>query len=530
MVTGFFFIFPMYFIVEGVGYLSGPPAPLSEILSLAIFSNSLMQGLGSGAIATATGFAYAWIIYRSDTPGKRIFEALPLLGLTVPLLFKVFAWIFLLGPRVGLINLLLTRIGLPQLDIHNIYGVIFVTFLDAVPIAFLIARAPILSMDSAMEDASRVAGESMLRTLFKITIPILIPTVLSSFLLLSLLTMSFIEGPLLLGYRTINTFSTAVYYAVNQTVPPRYDLAAQFGIVNIGLTLLFFSAYIYVTRGAYKFVAVTGKATSQLTPHRLGKWKVPMFIFCVVMVLMTFVVPVGGLMFSSMITRGTILNPTFGLSNYVSILNNPDFVPSIENSLILGVVVSLASTGLSILMVYAAVKGRVRGSSLVDLLINMPLAIPAIVYGFALLLMFLFTPGLDALYGSIFPMFLAVTFLYLPTSSRIIASNLIQISDELEEASRVSGAGWWNTFVRIPVALIRRGLVSSVLRALLDAMRELGSIILLSTPGSLVVAYLLFTIFNSQASDIGIVAAGSMIVTFIMAGLLAVLIIAEKYA
>jgi iron(III) transport system permease protein len=228
----------------------------------------------------------------------------------------------------------------------------------------------------------------------------------------------------------------------------------------------------------------------------------------VMMSLTTFLTTVSGISFH------------FTWQNYVDALNLPLLYTSIYNSVFLGLVSALIGTLIASFMSYAALKSKVRGARFVDLIASVPMAFPGIVYGLALYWTFLLLPVVNFLYGTIWPLVAALVFIRLPYSVRMVSGSLIQISDELEESSRVSGASWSRTFYKIVLPLMRRGMVNSFIYAFVNSLRELGAVVLLATGSSVVFMTLLLEIQSQHALALNMLAAASVLLSmFIMVAL-----------
>ncbi|HUH99484.1 MAG TPA: ABC transporter permease subunit, partial [Nitrososphaerales archaeon] len=167
---------------------------------------------------------------------------------------------------------------------------------------------------------------------------------------------------------------------------------------------------------------------------------------------------------------------------------------------------------------YAAYKVRSRGARLAEYISTVPLAFPGVVYGVALFWTFLLLPGLDLVYGTIWPLAISLIFIRLPFATRIVSGNMVQVSTELEEASQVSGAGFLRTFTRILLPLTKSGLFNSFIYTFIDSLRELGGVIILATAHSFTFTVLLLHYYNTASvfSEIDTVAAGSIIFTAII--------------
>jgi iron(III) transport system permease protein len=529
------FIIPLFYLVYGssVFQLGGATLTWGTFVNIMTSSatgylliNTLVFALGGALLATVLATSYAWIVIRTDVPAKRMWELLPILPLTMPFLVKAFAWSYLFAPTTGITNILfkqVTGIG-PIVNIFSMPGLIFAIGTGGVPLAYLTIEPAVKSMNPAMEEASRIAGNGVLKTLFKVTIPVLIPSILSAYLLLTIIGLTNFDYPYMLGrYANINTLATQVYYSIYASIPPRYGDATIYSVIYIILTFVIVGVYIYVTRQAYKFVVVTGKAPRE-TVHKLRRWKYVGLLICFLVMFFSFLLPYATLVMMSLTTflstAGGQINFFFTWQNYIDALNLPLLYTSIYNSIYLGLVSALIGTIIAAFMSYAALKSKVRGARLVDVIASVPMAIPGIVYGLALYWTFLLLPVVNFLYGTIWPLIAALVFIRLPYSVRMVSGSLIQISDELEESSRVSGASWSRTFYKIVLPLMRRGMLNSFIYAFVNSLRELGAVVLLATGSSVVFMTLLLEIQSQHALAINMLAAASILLSmFIMVAL-----------
>ena len=485
----------------------------------ALLGNTLIYGLGSAALGTVLAVIYAWIVVRTDVPGKRILRRLPILGLTVPLLVKCFAWVALFSPKIGLVNLLIRQfLNIESaFNIYGLGGMIFANGVGGFSLAYLVIEPALNSLDPSLEEASRVAGSGIIRTLFKVTIPVLLPAILSSFLLLMIMSVENFDYPFVLGYSVgVRTLATELYYLVLERSPPNYGGAAVISVIFLILTILIFSVYLWVTRRAYKFVVVTGKA-SRASVNKLGKWKYVALAICILIMLFNFGLILATtilLSISSYISLpGGNITIKFTLNNFADVLNLPFFDKALTNTVTFALASAIIATLIAAVISYATLKSKVKAARLLEYVSNIPLAFPGIVYGLSLFWMFLLIPGLShAIYGTIWPLVICLTITRLPQSIRIISGNLIQIGDELEEASRVCGAGWGTTFSKITLPLLKWGLLNSFRYIFVNSLRELGSLIFLVTPQSIVLMVLLLNYYSNHALALNKVAAAALII------------------
>ncbi len=494
--------------------------------------NTLEFSVISAAVTTALATTYAWIVARTDVPGKRMIELLPILGLSVPILFKAFSWTFMLNANSGILNSIVKQLlgpGAPVIDINTMGGLIFVQSFTNVPIVYLIILPAMKSLDSSLEEASRVSGRGILRTFGSVALPLVRPAVVSAFMLAIIGGVGSFEFPFILGVPgRVHTLSTEVYYYAQQRVPPAYGTAGYLSVLYAIITLVCLTVYIASTRRSFMFQVVTGRSTAK-NLQRLGRFRYLALLICLVILFFEFILPFSGLVLMSATTiYGASLAtmkvnlPTF----YLNALQIPLLFNSLRTTILFGLIAAALATLVGALLSYAALRGRARGSRFAEYISAIPLAFPGVVYGVALFWTFLLVPGMNLIYGTIWPLVIALVFIRLPFSTRIISGNMVQVSNELEEASQVAGSSFARTFGRIVVPLSKEGIFNSFVYTLVDSMRELGGVVILATAQTPTFTTLLLQYYNERSSQIGTVAAASVIFT----GIIVLVLIAAAVA
>jgi iron(III) transport system permease protein len=446
--------------------------------------------------------------------------------LSVPILFKAFSWTFMLNQNSGIINAVLKAFlggSAPVLNINTMTGLIFVQSVTNVPIVFLITLAAMKSFDSSLEEASRISGRGILKTFRSVTLPIVRPAVFSAFMLAIIGGVGAFEFPFIIGTPGgVHTLSTEVYYYAQQRVPPSYGTAGYVSVLYAIVTIASVSVYIWSTRKSFKFQTVTGRSTTGRVQN-LGSFRYVALLVCLAILFFEFILPFAGLVlmstttiFGSNIQSMRFNFPTF----YVGALQIPLLFNSLRTTLTFGLIAAALATILGALLSYSALKSKTRGARFADYISAIPLAFPGVVYGVALFWTFLLVPGINLIYGTIWPLVISLVFIRLPFSTRIISGNMVQISNELEDASQVSGAGFTRTFTRILMPLIKEGLFNSFVYTLIDSMRELGGVVILATAATPTFTTLLLQYYNERSSQIGSVAAASVMFTGIITLLL----------
>ena len=535
-------VLPIISLIFGVSFFKEIGAPTFTFLSFVtssyaaeIVANSVEFSVAHAFFGIVLATFYAWVVTRTDLPAKRFFETLPILGLTLPLEIKAFAWIDLLDPHVGILNLISASIfgkNAPALNIYGMGGMIWVGTIGAVPLAYLIIAPAMKSMDSSLEEASRMAGWGGFKTFYSVTLRLLLPAIASAFLLSAIAGLANFDYPYLLGGPGgVLTLSTEVYYWTEERAPPSFGSAGVISILYVIITAAAVSIYIWVTRRTYKFVVVTGRGERR-SNIRLKRWK-PLAIFgCFLIIFFEFILPFLALIFvssSNIFLTGSFRGLVFDFPNaYLQAFKIQFFNESLTTTLEFGIAAATLVTVISALLSFATLKVKTRGGRLTEYVTSIPLAFPGIVYSVALTWMFLIVPGLNTFYGTLVPLVFSLVAIRLPYTTRIISANLVQISNELEEAAQVTGSRFSRTFFRVTLPLIKDGLINGFVYGLIDSLRELGGVIILSSGSTIAFTALLLDYYYSHNTTGNVLAAGAVILTGVIVVLLIILQIVER--
>lgn len=486
---------------------------------LPILFNTLALGFVGGFISTALGGYLAWVVVRTNAPGRRALRILALAPMAIPFLTAAIGWVGLFSPRIGVVTQWLAEIGYGGLiDLYSLPGIIVVAGLTGISLPYLLIEPALRSLPSSLEEAARASGASVPTIFFKITVPLMIPALASSFLLSSIYLFGNFEYPFIFGTGDIHTFATVIYEVVRGSTFPQYDLATIYSIFYTGSAFIMIFAYRYVTKQGFRFETVGGRS-ERTVQFDLGKWRYGatlLSLFIIAGALGVPMVGVLGLAFASN-TAGFFTN--FSLENFVAFVELAGLWSTVETTILLATAGATGVVFFSLFISYTGVKLDVKyitNSS--DYIATIPLGFPPIVYGVAVFWFVMLSP-VDNLFGTIWPLVLAVMFLKIPHGVRMISSNLIQISDELEDAGRSSGASWFTTFRQIIVPLLKSGLSNAFLFTFIDVAKELAAVVLLVTAGNQVIMGLLLNMWNQNPSTLPLIAAGSVLFTVILAGL-----------
>lgn len=530
-------ILPVVSLVIGISYFKEIGSPefsfasfIGSQYALVLVSSSLEFSILHAAFGVGLAVFYAWVIARTDVPFKRFFEILPILGLTLPLEVKAFAWIFLLDPHVGMLNLLSLSIfgsGGPTFNIYGMAGMIWVGTIGAVPLAYLIVMPAMKSIDSSLEEAAKVIGIRTFKTFYSVTLRLLLPAIASAFLLSTISGLANFDYPYLLGQPAgVHTLSTEVYYWADERSPPSYGSAGVISILYVIITAIAVTMYLLATRRTYKYAVITGKQGRQVF-QKLKRWKPVALVACFLIVFLEFILPFIALLLessSNIYLTGSLKSLQFNFPTaYTQAMMIPGFYISLTDTFEFGIAAAAIVTVLSVLLAFSSLKVKARGARLTDYVTSIPLAFPGIVYGIALTWMFLIIPGLGRYYGTIVPLIFSLVVIRLPYTTRIISANMVQISNELEEASQVTGSKLRRTIMRVTLPLAADGVINSFVYGLVDSLRELGGVIVLTSSSATAFTAFLLDYYYSHNTVGNVLAAGSVMLTGLIVIILVVL-------
>ena len=494
---------------EFVYTLKNYQAAYASEYTYSTFVNSLIFASGSSLLTFVLGTVLAWLTERTNVPLRGIFVPIAVVPLILPGVLESIAWIFLLSPKFGYLNVwLMNLFGLqsPPFNVFSLPGMIWVHSVGQVPLAFLLMVAAFKSMDPSLEESAMMSGANTWQTFKRVTLRLLMPTAGSVLLILFVRTLESFETPALIGIPArIYVYTSEIYLAFNE-YPPDYGRG---GALAVGLLLL--SAvgvwlYTRATKEGKKFQTVTGKA---FRPRQfdLGSWRWAGFAFLscyfVFVVLLPFLVLFWASFLPFFATPSWDALSKLSLDNYRYLGGFRPFWDAMQNSIILATLTATVAMVLTSLVAWIVYKSRLPGSWVLDFLAFVPITIPGIVMGMSLILLYVAFP--IPIYGTIWVLLIAYVTRYIPYGMRSASGSILQIHSELEEAAAASGASWWETFKRVTLPLLRPGLVAGWIYICIVSFREFSTSVLLATGESRVLSILLFTMF--EQGQVTVVAA-----------------------
>jgi len=521
------FLLPIILLGTNISLDTLSKALNDPFTSFAIVNTFIYGGFGA-LVAITLGGVYAWFVNRTDLPAKHFFHIVTLLPLTIPMVVKAISWMFLFSPRIGLINLLFQQFFNTDsvlFNIYSIYGLIFAFGLGGFPLAYLTISSALNNLDSSYEEASLVSGAGKIRTSLRITLGVARPAIFSAFLLLFLIGIMNFDYPFILGTPArVQTLATIVYDYIKETVPPNYLVSISIAVIYLVITLALVSLYIWSTRQTFRFASVTGRMRTTTVIY-LGRWRFLGVLICGVIIGLSFILPFSTVLLVSFMSYYTVKPDMFSaltVDNYMKLLNQSLFWTSLGNSFLISFTTAIAAVFLSFIISYTILRSKTVWTRFLEYLSVMPLSIPGVVYGLALLWMFLTLPLFSTyLYGTIWGLSLALLVIWLPYSTRIVSSSLMQVSSEIEEAADVLGAGWLRKSKDLLVPLLWRGLLNSFSYVFINSFRELGAVSLLATSGSYVLTMYITDLLRQSAATLPLIAAISTIASVMLVSIAA---------
>jgi iron(III) transport system permease protein len=415
-------------------------------------------GFGSLIVAVVIGTGLAWA--ASALPPKlSILRVVPILPIVVPAVASVLGWAFLLSPRPGYLNQLLRllpwwdgRFDGPG-DVYTIQWIIIITGLALASFIYLFVSSGFENINGELIEAAQVSGSSRTGVFFRVTLPLLRPSLVYGAGVALLLGLGQFTAPLLLGRsRNISVLTTDMFFATQQ-IPPQYGLAAAIGspLLVFGIFVLFANRVLlgdhtrFVTHGGKGGFRQTGRGS------KLAAFSIILYG------LLATVLPILALVFVSLskFWTGDVHPSQMTLDTWRTVTTASGVMPAIWNSIYLSLVavaIALPVGFIAATLLRKRRDHRVAGPTL-DFIVAMPLCIPAVIFGVGFLMTYTTQPLV--LYGTRWVLILVYVTLMIPFSTRMQLGAMAALGDAYTEASRASGAGVIRTNLQIVVPLLR---------------------------------------------------------------------------
>lgn len=464
-----FQVFPLLYLIVRSFFPNGSFSleGFKRIYSYALNWTALKNTIISAGLAMIFGvllaFPLAWLVGRTNLYGKKFFRTLFVMTYMVPPYVGAMAWLRLLNPKVGILNVLLQNLfGLSEapFNIYSVGGLVWVLTTFYYPYAFITISRAMEKMDPSLEEASRISGASPLKTLFTITLPMMLPSIVAAGLLVFVAAASCYGIPSIVGapgqIHTVTTRIIDYVYIGSQEGLTDATVLAVF-LMALALIILYIST---VPIGKKQYITVSGKSTRPNIVD-LGKWRLPITLFVSVFAVIVVVIPFATVFLTSFTVN---MGETLSLSNFTTkywktIFTRKSIIGSARNSIFAAILAATFGMIISCVMAYLLKRTKVKGKGLPDFLITVGSGTPSVVIALSLIMTMSGKFKIN-IYNTLAIMVIAYMIKYMLMGMRTVVSAFSQISPSLEEAAQISGSGWARRFKDIIVPLILPSIVA----------------------------------------------------------------------
>ncbi len=475
--------------------------------------------LATTAASIVLGTLFAVLLSRTDVPGRRVLHDIVILPFYVSPLVLAFAWAILYGPAGFATIWVRTGLGLPTWELYTVIGMAVVSAVYYVPYSYLSAIGSLALTDPQLEDAGRIAGAGPFRTLFSITLPLLRPAIASGTLLTLVSALELVSIPLVLGLPVgVEVLSTFLYATATRSTPHDYGIVASVSVLMLGFITLLVWIQVRFTGAERRFVTVGGKAMRGRVVSLGGlRWAVAFGLWLYVLVAVGLpIVGIFGQAFTSFLSP--LIDPLSVLTtdNFKQIFEQPAYVSSIKNSLLIAGIGGLIATAFIGFAVLVTTRSDFPLRSVLGYVALYPRAVPGIIVGIGFLWTMLLVPGLGELRNTLIALTIAFTVRFLPLGFGTVQPSVLRISGELDRAGRIAGASWLTTMRRILIPLLRPALASAFVLLFVSFLKEYSSALFLVTGGSEVIGTTMIELWRQgNSGPVAALSATQLVITLV---------------
>lgn len=521
-----FQVFPLLYLVFRAFFSTGTFSfeAFARVYANSINWRALVNTVVSATMAMAFGiciaFPLAWLVGRTNLIGKTFFRTLFVATYMVPPYVGAMAWLRLLNPRVGILNVFLQGLfKLPEtpFNVYTLGGMIWVLTTFYYPYAFITISRAMEKMDPSLEEAARISGAGPLATLKTITLPMMGPSIVAAALLVFVAAGSCYGIPAIIGGPgQVHTVTTRiidfVYIGTQEGLTDATTLAVF--LMLIANVVLYVSTF---TLGKKQYITVAGKSTRP-TLVDLGRWRVPVSLGVALFALVIVIIP-----FATVATASVTMNlgKPFGGENFTwmfweRIFTRRAIVSATRNSLVAGSLAATFGVIISVVMAWLLVRTKAPGRKIPDFMITVGSGTPSVVIALALIITMSGRFGIN-IYNTLSILIIAYMIKYMLMGMRTVVSAFSQISPSLEEAALISGAGWLRTLKDVTLPLILPSVVAGWFLIFMPSFYELTMSVLLHSTNTKTLGYELYTYqtYHSQQTASALATAILLMVVII---------------
>ncbi len=473
-----------------------------------LVANTLIFAGVSTGLAVGIATALSWLFERTDLPGRSLFRAMILMPMATPPLLLAIGWALVLAPRIGIISVALQPLIGPidrWFSIYSMPGAIFVQTLAYVPTSVLMLSPAIQALDPALEEAAMVAGASRWQVVWRVGLPMLRPALLSVVTILMIVGMLAFDVPAVIAIPGhVDLMSIEIFRLMTPPSSfPDYGAASAMNTVLFVFLIAGLVFYRRTIRHAARFATVSGKGYKPIEA-RLGALRGLGAALVLLYFVLAILLPFVALLWASVIPyfAGFSLHmlQRASFSAYVNLFSSPRLREAVINSGLIAIATATSLIAISFLSAWIVLRSKLRHAWLIDVLCMIPLGIPPLMLGIALVVV-AFSARFLALYGTIWVIALGHVIVFLPIASRMMQTGLIQISAELEEAASMAGATLFQMLRRITMPLLSATTVALTIWVLVHSIREFSIAVMLQSGRNSVLSTILYSYWDTGSPE-----------------------------
>ena len=477
--------------VRGMSFTDSLLWTLKSKTTILAVKNTILVSCSTALLGTLVAVPLSWILTRAKIKKQKVWRTIFCLPYAIPPYIGAIAWINLANPTNGLLN-----VAIPGLDlnIYTVGGLIWVMSSFFYTFILLSLVSAMDQIDPSLEEAARLSGAGPIKVFFDITLPVILPSLLSGVVLVLLAAAASFGVPALIGGPAgIYLLTTKIYTYQKMGSISGINIASILSFILLGLSI--FAIWLNKILLRKKTCSVVSGKAPRMALVDLGRYGIFVQLFLFILITLLFMLPLFGIFTSALSkVQGVISLSNFGLQNFYRVIFEVDeFTRALGNSILLATIVASVAVIVGLFLAYTILKTKLKFKNLIDPTISIPYATPGTVLSLAIILAFgtkIF--GLFSIYNTLSIIAIAYFVKYLNFSVRTISNGIGQIDHSLAEAAQVSGASWSARMRTIWFPILKSSLVSSWFLVFMPCFSELTMTILLTGPGLETLGTLLF--------------------------------------
>lgn len=483
--------------------------------------NSLYLGVAVTAIALALGVPLALAVSRTNMPGRGFTHLSVLAAFVMPNFLGAIAWILLAGPNAGWLNRLVVELtGLQKgpFNIFSFWGLAFVIALYTYPLIYVFTKSALDLVSTELEDAASIHGAGKFQTMARVTLPLVLPSIIGAAILI------FLEAIALYGTPALIAIPARINLATTQIVsffqyPLQVEQAAAFSmpILLLTIVMLMLQRRLLARRG---YVSVSGKG-GERRPFDIGWWKWLLLAYSGLVALLSVVMPLAILLLASVSKawgKGLALDNLTWDNFYGIFFEQLTVRAAILNTVLYSGATALVCVGMGICIAYATQRRITPFPVFVQFLALAPVAVPGLILAIGLYAAYAGPPF--SLYGMGVLIVIAFTTRFLPIAVAASSAGVRALNPELEEAVRILGGSRITVLTRVVAPLLKKTLLGAFVLVFVICTKELSTAVFLTGPGSRVVSVL--TLDLSEQGNYETLAAMGVVLVVIVTVVVAI--------